>query len=77
MLKMTKGYNFVKSIKTTINPNSHAHLQILMRHSAKFQVNSIKDVAGDAGTRSESARALTPSKMGETNIEKHMHTFIS
>ena len=42
--------------------------------SAKFQVNSTKDVAGVAGTRYESARAITSSKMAETKNQKpHVH----
>ena len=73
MPKMTKGHNFVKN-KKTINSKSHAHLQIMMKHSAKFQVNLIKDVAGVAGTRYESARAITLSKMAETkNQEPHAY----
>ena len=47
---MTKGHNFVKNKKTK-NSKSHAHLQIMTKHSAKFQVNLIKDVAGVAGIR--------------------------
>ena len=43
MPKMTKGHNFVKNKKTE-NSKSHARLQIMMKHSAKFQVNLIKDV---------------------------------
>ena len=58
---MTKSHNFVKN-KTTKNSKSHAHLQIRTKHSAKFQVNSIIDVAGVAGTRYASARAITSSK---------------
>ena len=76
MPKTTKGHNFVKYRAIEI-PKSHAHLQIMMKHSAKFQVNLIKDVAEVAGTRSESARAVTPSKMAETKIKNHMHIFIS
>ena len=49
----------------------------MIKHSAKFQVNSIKDVAGVAGTRVESARAITSSKMAETEIKSHMDIFIS
>ena len=63
---MTKGHNFVKNKKTK---NSK-------KHSAKFQVNSIKDVAGVAGTRYESARAITSSKNAETKNQKphaHLH----
>ena len=48
----TRGHNFVKNKKIQ-NLKSHAHLQIMMKHSAKFQVNSIKDVAGVGGTRYE------------------------
>ena len=70
---MTKGHNFVKNEKTK-NSKSHAHLQIMMKHSAKFQVNSIKDVAGVAGIRYELERAITSSKMDETKIRNHMHT---
>ena len=58
------------------NPKSHVHLQIMARHSAKFQINPIKDVAGVAGTRSESARAITPSEMAKTKIKNHMHIFV-
>ena len=58
---MTKGHNFVKNKKTK-NSKSHAHLQIMM---TQIQANSIKDVAGVAGTRYESARAITSSKMAE------------
>ena len=72
---MTKGHNFVKNKKTK-NSKSHAHLQIRLKHSAKFQVNSIKDVAGVAGIRYESAWAITSSKMAETKIRNHMHIFI-
>ena len=73
---MTKGHIFVKHM-TIKNPKSHAHLQILAKHPAKVQINSIKDVAGVARTRLESARAITPSKMAETKIENHVHIFIS
>ena len=46
----------------------------MMKHSAKFQVNSIKDVAGIAGTRYESARAITLSVMAKTKNQKpHAH----
>ena len=63
-----------KKRKKTKHSKSHAHLQIKMIHSAKFQVNSIKDVAGVAGTRYESARDVTSSKMAETkNKKKHAH----
>ena len=72
---MAKGHNFVKNRKTK-NSKPYAHLQIMMKHSAKFQVSSIKDVAGVAGTRYESARAITLSKMAETKIGNHMHIFI-
>ena len=75
MPKMTKGHNFAKN-KTTKNSKSHAHLQTMMKHSTKFQVSSIKDVAGVAGTRYESARAITLSEMAETKIRNHMHIFI-
>ena len=70
---MTKDHNYVK-IKKTKNSKSHAYLQIMTKHSAKFQVNSIKDVAGVAGTRYESAGAITLSKMAETKNQKHLHT---
>ena len=77
MPKMTKGHNFVKNKKkTTKNSKSHAYLQIMTKHSAKFQVNSIKDVTGVAGTRYGSARAITLSKMAETKNQKphaHLH----
>ena len=71
---MTQGHNFKN--KTTKNSKSHAHLQIMMKHSAKFQVNSIKDLAGVARTSFESASAVTLSKMAETKIKKtpaHLH----
>ena len=64
---MTKGHNFDKSKKTK-NSKSHAYFQIMTKHSAKFQVNLIKDVAGVAGTRYVLARAITSSKMAETKI---------
>ena len=54
----------------TKNSNSNAHHQIKIKHSAKFQVNLIKDVAGVAETRYESQRALTLSKMAETKKTK-------
>ena len=41
----------------------------MTKHSAKFQVNWIKDVAGVAGTRYESARAITSSEMAKTKSE--------
>ena len=66
---MTKGHNFVKNKKTKTS-KSHAHLQIMMKHSLKFQVDSIKDVAGVAGTRFESAgpylRQKWPKQKSET-----------
>ena len=65
---MTKGHKFVKNKKTK-NSKSHTHLQIMRKHSAKFQVNSIKDVAGVGGTRYESPRAITSSKIAETKSE--------
>ena len=68
MPKMTKGHNSVKNEKTKYS-KSHAHLQIKTKHSAKFQVNWIKHVAGVAGTRYESARDMTLSKMAETKSE--------
>ena len=46
------------------------------KHSAKFQINLIKDVAGVAGTRSESARAITPPKMAKTRIKAQAHLHI-
>ena len=63
-------------IKKTKNAKSHAYLQIMMKHSSKFLVNLIKDVAAVAGTRYETARAGTSSKMAETKIRNHMHIFI-
>ena len=48
MPKMTKGHNFVKNKKSKTS-KSHAYLQIMIKHVEKFQVNSIKDVAGAAG----------------------------
>ena len=63
--KITKGHNFVNKMKTK-NSKSNAHHQIKMKHSAKFQVNFIKDVAGVAGTRYETQRAITLSKRAET-----------
>ena len=48
----------VKNDKGLKNSKSHAHLQIIMKHSTKFLVSSIKDVAGVAGTKYESARAI-------------------
>ena len=68
MPKLAKSNNFVKNKKTK-NSKSHAHLQIMMKHSAKFQVNSMKDVAGVVGTRYKSTRAITLSKMAETKLE--------
>ena len=68
---MTEDHNFVKNM-TIKNPKSHAHLQIMVKHSAKFQINSIKDVAGVMGTRSESARVITPNK----NQKPHAHLHI-
>ena len=56
MPKLTKGHNFVKNKKTK-NSKSHAYFLIMMKHSAKF--NSIKDGAGVAGSRYESARVKT------------------
>ena len=55
---MLKGHNFVKNKKNK-NSKSKENLQIMMKHSAEFQVNSIKDVAGVAGTMYESARAIS------------------
>ena len=75
MPKMAKGHNFVNNMKTK-NLKSQAHLHIIMKHSAKLHINSIKDAAGVAGTRYESARAITLSKMPETKIGNHMHIFI-
>ena len=46
----------------------------MMKHSAKFQVNSIKDLAGVARTSFESASAVTLSKMVETKIKKNTCT---
>ena len=45
---------------TIKDPKSHAHLQIMEKHSVKFQISSIKDVAGVVGTSLGSARAITP-----------------
>ena len=59
---MTNGHSFVKNM-TIKNPKSHVKFQIMASHSGKFEINLIKDVAGVAGTRSESARAIIPSKM--------------
>ena len=69
-----KGHSFVKTT-TNKNPKSNAHLHIMANHSAKFQINSsIRDVAGVVGTRSESARAITPSKMAKNKKQKaHAH----
>ena len=75
MLKMTMGHNFVKNKKSK-KSKSHSHLQTMMKHSAKFQVNSTKDMAGVAGTRYESARAITLSEMVETKIRTYMYIFI-
>ena len=75
MRKTTKGHNFVK-IK---NSKLYAYLHIKMKHSAKFQVNSIKDVAGVVGTRYESARSITPSKNGRNKNQKqhaHLHMIV-
>ena len=76
MPKMTKGHNFIKYM-TIKNKKLHAHLQIMAKHSAKIQINSIKDVAGVAGKRSDSATAITPPKMAKTKIKQHMNIFIS
>ena len=65
---MTKGSNFVKN-KKFVDSKPHAHLQIMMIYSGKFQVNSIKAVAGVVGTRYESARAITSSKMAKQKSE--------
>ena len=73
--KITKGHNVVKNKKTK-NSKSYAYFQIMTKHSAKFQISSIKDVAESAGTRYESARAITLSKMAETKFQKphaHLH----
>ena len=72
---MTKDHNFVK-IKKIKTSKSHAHRPIMTKHSTKFQVNSIKDVAEVVGTRYESERAITSSKMAETKIRNHMHILI-
>ena len=40
----------------------------MMKHSPKFQVNLIKDLAGVAGTRYESVRAITSSKTAKTKL---------
>ena len=74
--KTSNSHNFVKDM-TIKNPNSRVHLQIIAKHSAKFPINSIKDVAGVAGTMFDSARTITPPKMVKTKIKNHMHIFIS
>ena len=49
----------------------------MMKHSAKFQVSLVKDVAGVAGSRYESASAITLSKIGRNkNQEPHAHLHI-
>ena len=71
---------------TIKNPDLQAHLQIKEKHSATFQINLINDVEGVAGTRSESVKAIIPSKMSEIKIKKkkkkkkkkeNRHTFMS
>ena len=44
----------------------------MVKHFAKFQIDSIKDVAGVAGTRSESAMAITPPKMAKPCAHIHI-----
>ena len=75
MQKMTKGHNFAKNM-TIENPVSHMHLQIIIKVSAKFHVNHIKQLAGVVGTKSESARAITPSKMAESKFKNCTHILI-
>ena len=72
---MTKRHNFVKNKKTK-KSKSYAYLQIMMKNSPKFQINSIKIVTGVVGTRYELAGAITSSKMAETKIRNHMHILI-
>ena len=55
----------------TENPKSLAHLQNIMKHSAQFQVNWIQDM-----TRSESARAVSPSQNAKTKIQKPHAAYI-
>ena len=48
----------------------------MTKHSAQFQISSIKDVAGVAGTRSETANAIPPPKMAKNKNQKqvaHLH----
>ena len=68
---------------TIKKPDLQAHLQIKEKHSATFQINLINDVGGVVGTRSESVKAIIPSKKSEIKIKKklqqkkNMHTFMS
>ena len=59
----------------------YAHLCIIGRKSAKFQMNPIKDVEGVEETRfdlqSMSAWTITPLKIVQLKILNHMHIFIS
>ena len=68
----TNGHSFVKNM-TIKNPKSNVHLQSMASHSGKFEINSIKDVAEVAGTRSESARAIIPSKMAPKKIKRNTY----
>ena len=49
----------------------------MIKDSETFQVNLMKDVAEIEGTRFDSARAITLSKMAEIKIKNYMHIFIS
>ena len=66
---MTKDHNFFKNKKTK-NSKSHAHLPIMMKYLAKFQINSSKDVAGVAGTRYESAKGHNVVNNGQNKNQK-------
>ena len=68
MPKMTKSHNFVKN-KRIKNLKSYAYLQIMAKHSAKFQINSIKDVAGVS-------KGHNSTKMADTKIKNHVHILI-
>ena len=59
-------------------PSINKGFTYLLKYSAKFQINLIKDVAGVAGTRYESARAITPPKNGQNKNKKpHAHIHIT
>lgn len=45
----------------------YAHIQIIVKHSAQFQVYSIKDVTGVVSTSSDSAMSINLSKIIEKN----------